>query len=769
MESPTEVNYWAAKVIKDFEIPPEKISEIEAFCRDVESFNFERLYNYLDLTRFFANHLGRNEWPMWCFIAFAGTEVLAKKIPDFGTLRHNGMNALHFAVVGVNSRVQDYCIKELGVSPASCDDEGSNVAHFAAWVGSYLTCDSLCLIYNLDPFAKNKNGMTLFDIAIQQKHIYFLKYYICDTDLDLSGFVESLYSFIITRKDLKLIKMFLEKYARYLQRNPLHVEIEKGDLESIVFAIEELGLDPTAKNNEGENALHIAATVDKSGYVIAMLLGFYGVDPTTKNNDGVTPLEYAQKAGNEAGVALLSNTEKCSKLIENSQWKKRVIVDFKLVNRKISDITQESAAFKHVFDFQQLHKRLSSSVVSRCLFPFRNPPVWVFFMLSGVFDDKFSNLEKRFGELTSLHIAVLLGNLSLVKKLSAAGVSHGVLEFAIKGGNLGVTKYLIEECGVEPNSLSLMTAAEWDRTDIAIYFISTHNIDPRALDNFAGEMNNLLHTASKRGNVVLMKYLMSDEPLCKIDPTEENRQGCNALHLAAKYDNEAAVKMLVGQYGMDATVKTGYPSLFKERYTPLELATKNEWWGTQESVDACCALLDDTKKCRGLVAEYGLRQIYKLLISDEVENPDEFLSDLENFFNALNLGIERKTIGFSLFNPVYTYRYYVEKCDALLAKDTSAEAREYFKQAAELFIQEKCQDEAAADSQNKLCFRLKEIIKAIAAQPLEEFLAESQKASAKTAPRSAFYGPVKPVSSSGNSNFDYENLRDGESENIFQL
>ncbi len=753
MDSLTEEQYWSNQVITDFQIPREKISEIIAFCGSETPFEFQRLYCYLDLTRFFPNNLGRNEWPVWCFIAFAGNEALAKKIPDFGTLRHNGMNALHFAVVGVNHWIQEYCIEQLKLDIKSCDDEGNNIVHFSAWIGSPLTCDSLCIIHGLNPLAKNKNDMTAFDIALQQKHVHFFKYFICNTNLN--GFVEPLFSFIIERTDRELIKVFLQKHARYLKRNPLHVVIEKGSLALIVFLIEECGLDLKA-TNDGENALHVAAAVDKSGKIISMLMAFYGVDPEATTIHGTTPLACAEKAGNEAGVALLRDTEKCSALVKNSEWKKRVAEDFKLSVKKISEITQESGQFKHIFNFQRLHERLSLNELRRYIPINEHTPVWVFFMLTGEFSEEFRDLN-HFG-VTALDIAVFLGNVALVKTFRKEDVSRHTLELAIKGSSSELINYVIEECGVIPDEHSLTTAIISNNIELVIKFIVKFNINPRGVNSNPLQKNNALHVASMHGRVALMRWLMSDvHPLCNMDPAVENGEGYNALHLAAKHHREEAVKVLVGQYGMDPTVKTGYPSPFRERHTALELAKQKEPWASPESVEASCALLDDTKKCRGLVAEYGLRQIYKLLISTDVESAKKYLLDLENFFNALRNGTKREVIGLSLFNPGYTYSCNVEKCDILLERNTPTEAREYFIQAVELYTEEKCNDKDATSAEGKVCFRLKQMITGIATQPLGEFLAEPVLAPVSTAPRTAFYGTGSLVKAMNDANFDYEN------------
>jgi ankyrin repeat protein len=568
MESLREEKYWSEKVVEDFQIPLEKISEILAVSKkNGSSFDFERLHQYLDLTENFKNNLDRNNWPVWCFIAFAGNTELAKKISDFGVLTHNGMNALHFAIVGANFAVARYFIDELKRDPRACDSEGNNASYFAALIGSPSICAYLYKEYGVDPRVKNSGGKSALDIAVEYKRFHVLEYFVLESDLDLREFAESIFSFAVKYKKRALVENLYKKYAHNFQKNPLYSAIDAGSVDAvrcliekcgmvpdveclhravvsgnsalIVHLIELCGLDPRATNCNGENALHIAAASDQTAKIVKMLMAYYGVDPLIESAEG-TPLKRAQVAGNETCVALLGDSTQCHELVARSEWKNCVSEDFKLSAEKISEITQLSEHFGDLFDFQKLHQRLSTKNIRLCMSLDENTPVWIFFVLIGKFSAHFLNAKKFF--VTALHLAAFVGELALVKMLvekhhrdanERGGVNGwNALHFAVAGGSLDVTKYLTKVCEMDPgvsenreiywrNSLNI--AVDCDSTNVALYLICVWGINPRRTSGMDGVQNNALHRAAIRGNVELIKSFVADIYLCKMDPTVENK------------------------------------------------------------------------------------------------------------------------------------------------------------------------------------------------------------------------------------------------------
>ena len=128
-------------------------------------------------------------------------------------------------------------------------------------------------------------------------------------------------------------------------------------------------------------------------------------------------------------------------------------------------------------------------------------------------------------------------------------MGNSVLHFSVWGGSLQCTKYLIETCGCNINSVNndnltpLQFASAGNHSDIAIYILSV--LSSSKEESSIGGLNSL-HRAALHGSLDVIKVLTdpsSNHPLIDIDAQTLN--GTSALHLAAKHGNYDTVKYLV--------------------------------------------------------------------------------------------------------------------------------------------------------------------------------------------------------------------------------
>ncbi|CAD6231483.1 GSCOCG00001432001-RA-CDS [Cotesia congregata] len=173
--------------------------------------------------------------------------------------------------------------------------------------------------------ARDAEGKTPIHIAIQNQHAEIIALLLCHPNLDLSlrdkkGL--SPFATALTVRNNKAAQAILEKLPSAAEqfdnkgRNFLHMAIQKGDMESILFllsiqaghaavvaALLQNGINFDAVNTDGDNALHVAV---REGHVsvVRTLLTECTLDAETVNLKGRNPLHELARCGRDNAATI---------------------------------------------------------------------------------------------------------------------------------------------------------------------------------------------------------------------------------------------------------------------------------------------------------------------------------------------------------------------------------------------------------------------------------------------------------------------------------
>lgn len=188
----------------------------------------------------------------------------------------------------------------------------------------------------------------------------------------------------------------------------------------------------------------------------------------------------------------------------------------------------------------------------------------------------FSNLSKKFEEITLLYHAVINQNYEIVNyllaspkikskinKLTANG--NGVIHAAAVTGNFEIFKLLVDNgAKIEKESRAGLNAfhkaAQFGQIEIIQKILE---FNPTILHIKAKDGSTALHIAAQNGQNEVIETLIQE----KINLNAETREGYSALHIAARYGQTETVKLLIEKYNMDKTI-----NIKNDLPTPLALA-----------------------------------------------------------------------------------------------------------------------------------------------------------------------------------------------------
>lgn len=211
--------------------------------------------------------------------------------------------------------------------------------------------------------------------------------------------------------------------------------------------------------------------------------------------------------------------------------------------------------------------------------------------------------ENQFPNLPSSNYATILkaahvGDQNAVCEFIENGINTNVLgrfgqtilHEAAGSGNLGLVRYLIENCNVDAKTINsvgqtaLISAAFYGKLDVVRYLIEKQHLDPTATDSPG--WNALIHAVSgPNDQLFVVRYLIDERHL---DPNINVPFSGNILVAAVSNGNLEIVRYLIEERHFDPNTRSPYDAALLDLVPVVcrNLALENYLLAMQPSVDA---------------------------------------------------------------------------------------------------------------------------------------------------------------------------------------
>ena len=494
----------------------------------------------------------------------------------FSIDRRDGAGATPLMKAAVNGKLQavKYLLKQ-GADPSLQSNRGWNVLHYASEDGN-LEVIELMLSRMLSIDSRTKEGYTPLMIAAGNDKLQAVKYLLkqgADPSLQSNRGWNVLH-YASEDGNLEVIELMLSRMLSIDSRTkegytPLMIAAGNDKLQAVKYLLKQ-GADPSLQDNNGWNELHFASQGGNPEVIELMLSHVPSIDSRTKK--GCTPLMIA--AGNDKlqAVKYLLKQGADPSLQDNNGWNvlhfaskggnPEVIELMQSHMLSVDSRTKEGSTplmIAAVTDKLQAVKYLLKQGADPSLQDNRgwnvlhsvsqggNPEV-IDLMLSHV-----PSIDSRTKKgYTPLMIAAVTDKLQAVKYLLKQGADPSlqdnngwnVLHFASQGGNPEVIELMLShmlsiDSRTKEGCTPLMIAAGNDKLQ-AVKYLLKQGAD-LSLQGTTGW--NVLHHASRSGNVAIMEEILSHEN----DIECRNNSGETPLMLAQICGNSEVVAYLLGK------------------------------------------------------------------------------------------------------------------------------------------------------------------------------------------------------------------------------
>ena len=244
-----------------------------------------------------ANETGKlgSQYPSNLFLAACGMGNL-NTVQYLAELNTNltesvdieGSNGLHFAARAGKMDIVVYLIEELEIDPAAEGVDGRNAFLFACLYGNiemvkYLAEQYPKLINSVDKYKANGLHYTALSGKIWTPfHLDTLVYLVEELEMDptVDGYGRGAFLWACYFGNIETVKYLAEYFPKLINSvdkdnyNGLHLAASNGEVETLVYLFEKLGMNPTLEKKLGANVI-IMTRRDKDIEIIEYLTEKY--------------------------------------------------------------------------------------------------------------------------------------------------------------------------------------------------------------------------------------------------------------------------------------------------------------------------------------------------------------------------------------------------------------------------------------------------------------------------------------------------------------
>ena len=529
-------------------------------------------------------------------------------LADTLTAGHSAEVPAEIITAEEQAEIDKFCA-EYGKDVKATDEEGRTLLHQAVDLGNFAVVKYL-VSQGADVRARNARGDTLLHLASQKKSVEVVKFLVSQgADIRARSVLGSL---------------------------PIHDAAGNGSVEVIEFLISQ-GTDIRAKDMLGETPIHKAAqrgNVENVKFLISQ-----GVEMNAEINNGDTPLHVASWYGHLEVVKYLVS----------------ISANIRARNNRGGTPLHEAAEKGHLEIVKFLDSNgaeINAKANSENEIEFHAPK-----------GTDTQGTKRIFNDFTPLHNAAFYGKLEVVKYLISQGAEVNAktkdgktaLDIAKERGWSEIVDYFSNSAEA-PAEFTAAEQAEIDK------FCATYGKDVKA--RYDGG-KTLLHYAVDRGNLAVVKYLVSQEA----DVNAKDKDRFTPLFAALDGQHVEVIKFLVSQ-GADLNAKARgddiTPLVIAAGRGNLELAkllisqgadvnmARNDgvtplyeavWGGRTEMVKFLVSQGANLEACRNdgdtplhLAAHRGYLEIAKFLVSHGAKVDSKRCSDGTPLWNAASQG-----------------------------------------------------------------------------------------------------------------------------------
>ena len=495
---------------------------------------------------------------------------------------------LHYASEEGNWKIVKYLLENhADIDVNLLNDDGDSALAIACKKGNLEIVENLLRKSGVDlniQFGKSKN--TLLHYASKGGNLEIVKYLLenhADIDINLlNDDGDSALAIASEKGNLEIVKLLLRKsgvnvnihYGKS-KNTLLHYASEGNNLEIVKYLLENhADIDVNLLNDDGDSALAIAS--EKGNLeIVKLLLRKSGVNVNIHYGKSKNTLLHYASEGNNLEIVkyLLENHADIDVNLLNDDGDSALAIACKKGNLEIvENLLRKSGV--------DLNIQFGKSKNTLLHYASKGGNLEIVKYLLENHADIDVNLLNDDGD-SALVIACKKGNLEIVENLlRKSGVDLNIqfgkskntlLHYASKGGNLEIVKYLLESrADIDVNLLNdggdsaVSIAAKRGNWSIAKLLLRKFEVDVNL--SYGRRKNTLLHYASKKNTLEIVKYLLENH--ADIDISLCNSSDKSAISIAAKRGYWEIVKLLLRESGVDVNLRYS-----RRKYTLLHYAS----------------------------------------------------------------------------------------------------------------------------------------------------------------------------------------------------